>query len=1425
MMHAMKRILALITLFAVAPAGALETLDVTDGWLVQPVATKGVTDKSAAIAPKEEPEAWQEGGRLAKKPPIAKGERTGDNEKAAYACWFKRTIDVPADWKGRSVRFEQQLNWCDAVVFVNGRKAGVALHPDGAVELAPFLDFGRPNEIRVFVTNRGYGTGEPGIVYAGRDDYCRNRDLFYSPALLCVRSPAFVEDVWAIPSWREKRIVWRCEVPALADGEVELVARVWEDTGRDPETKKLRSEQDGDKPVKTWRRTVLLKAGTNTVEFMCKWPDAVPWELDDPHLYNATVTPVLRDGAEGDGPARFVFGFREQWLDGRIVMANGHPQRWRGFWRQGLPKEIADVKKPGFNLVYATHQHESRHEEDAAFQESLARAGIQMFTGAPTIAQRKGKILSDPFVRAQFERCVEHWARSHRNLPTVAGASVGVNMMCAAWWMMGACDMGRHRDTNKVDIAQCMNLARPHANPGTLFFSHGDGNIGDVGNCNFYFNYVPLQEREEWYSHWAEHGEIPCYPAEFGAPYYAVWFGYVHKTPQMTEWLAKVYGERAYAEEEDDLLARYLEFARSCAKHTHGGWVKPGRKTLYDFSPLGREFNGLLIDRVSRCWRAFGQGPSPMYLDSWKWDDDPANWTLRNHELSNRDLVCFLGGAPKFTDKTHAYASGETIEKQLVFVWDGSKPTEVTASWRLVDPATGKAVEDCYGMGTAIETLQPFEIRFEPIKLQLPAASDKRVDYRLEVSFEGPQVAPDDRTDSFDLSVYPAARPAAAGEVALFDPRGESRPVLDACGVSVRAVDSLAALVDAGEKEKLPLVIGHRALDGLDATDGLDRLATFVEKGGRVLVLAQGPAVWKALGFQFEDSMPRALVNVGLSGVDDTDLSYWRGMPLPLRDGNAWTYGPDWGHIQRDGPMKGRGWRWKHTHALASEVLLIPQRAGFRPLVRGDFDHSYSALLRLTSGKGSATFCTLDFEGRVGTGTTNDCPAATAVARATFREFLADKSTAEAPVFVHGADAERLAETLGLDAAPWKPGDRLRGGVLLLGGTNATARLRDVERAVGKDGRALLLGCDAIAAEAGLAPSRGTMEQVVWKDDRNATTSTVERLHWRAADPDFVRGLPGMADIGPSLLRLREGVPFAELHPAKGWKVDPKGAVAMSDDGRIVFDQVPLFAPADRARAANDGVALRNWAQTLDNQMRRHALLLGAWGAKPSGTTLARALCVRPEFAYEPLKGDIRVLGPWPVEKEDSQAMVDTVFDAAAEEQARTGKIDLARKFRPDNLKYEPAVTDRDWISWETTLQSETNGLVDLKQIPLVAQNKFGTSYLVAHVERKADGPAMLKFGMVGRGAIWVNGEEVLRAYKGTNKPDTHLVPVRLRKGDNTISFKHGNGQTGYYFWCNVSDESKTIGPQTESFLDAAAKGALYRSENPAFDPFQFIYW
>ena len=86
----MKRMLlaAALAALAAAPAQALVTTNITDGWLKQPVATKGVADKSEVIAPKEEPDAWKEGGRLAGKPDRAKGEPGGNTEQAAYACWF-----------------------------------------------------------------------------------------------------------------------------------------------------------------------------------------------------------------------------------------------------------------------------------------------------------------------------------------------------------------------------------------------------------------------------------------------------------------------------------------------------------------------------------------------------------------------------------------------------------------------------------------------------------------------------------------------------------------------------------------------------------------------------------------------------------------------------------------------------------------------------------------------------------------------------------------------------------------------------------------------------------------------------------------------------------------------------------------------------------------------------------------------------------------------------------------------------------------------------------------------------------------------------------------------------------------------------------------------------------------------------------------
>ena len=66
---------------------------------------------------------------------------------SAGAAFKEGKNDIPADWEGKSVRYEQKLGFCEIDVLVNGKKAGTAYAPDGSVELAPFLRFGAENEI------------------------------------------------------------------------------------------------------------------------------------------------------------------------------------------------------------------------------------------------------------------------------------------------------------------------------------------------------------------------------------------------------------------------------------------------------------------------------------------------------------------------------------------------------------------------------------------------------------------------------------------------------------------------------------------------------------------------------------------------------------------------------------------------------------------------------------------------------------------------------------------------------------------------------------------------------------------------------------------------------------------------------------------------------------------------------------------------------------------------------------------------------------------------------------------------------------------------------------------------------------------------------------------------------------------------------
>ena len=1400
--------------------GFADSINLKDGWSVLAVKAPDKADKAKCLSENGE---WKP-GQLRGKIPLAQGAKGGNSFEGDFNAWYKKSVDVPADWKGKSVRFEQQLNWCALVVFVNGKQAGVAHFPDGAVELSPFLKYGASNEIKIFATNRGFGTGESGILYRGRGDFNRGfgADHLWSDPALVARTPAFIDDVYARPSWRgtqdkdgnwdgKKKLTVQVEVESVADGNAEFSVDI---------------AHDGGGTAKTGTGSAKLKKGSNVVEIDIPWEDAQPWEtVAHPKLYTCDVSMKFGGKDCDDCRGRFLFGFRDIWLDGKDFVMNGHIQRFRGFWNQGMPKNVADLHNYGYNLSYETHKHWAVFEESANAMEERSRAGICVFAGMPTIVYVP-TIRQNADIQAQWGRCLKHYLRSMRNYPCVVAVSCGVNQICPERNMKPDI-LGQDRETNGV--AQNIEFARVEArklHPNCLYFSHADGTEGDLSSSNLYFNFTPLQEREEWLSQWSTNGILPWYAAEFGAPYYACW--YHSRVPQMTEWLAAYYGEKAYSAEHLDMLKLSKAYAKDCLDKTHGGWVDG--KDLYAHNDLAEVYSRMLVYRTNRAWRSAGQNGGLMYLTSWKWDDGN---TMRDRQMqANGDIITYLGGDPAVTDRTHAYWAGADIRKNLVFIWDGMGSNDMSAEWKLLEAGSNKVVAS----GKESVKLTQGDIKFVPISVKAPSVSRKTA-YRFEVSFNAREMdKPANatvKTDSFDLEVYPAKMPAvSAKEVALFDPSGESTKVLAALSVPFKAFDTLEAAIASNPKF---LVVGRR---GLGSAQGLEKAEKAIAGGMRVLVLQQEAAVWKLLGFAPEDSMARRMFNVSLPGVDDTDLAHWAGAPL-----EDVSFGNVMKHDTRRGP------RWTHTHAISGTPLLIPQRAGFRPLVRGEFDMSYSALLRAAHGKGSATFCAFDFEGRVGEGL---CPAATAVAAAMFNDFFGDKQeTATASVFTDGDAAKRIAAVLGLDAQPFD-GKKHDDAVLLVG-KDSKLTLDAVKSALGKNAHALVVANDGVAAGVGDLGEEDTFFRV---EDKNAL----------AKEPAF-------DGVGASLLRFRDEVKFRPVQAKGGFKAFANGAFAASSDGKILLDQLDPFQAGDRYRDGSGKAAvldrggwgsrpkgekdlfLRNASQSEDNFMRRYALILGNWGVGAGTKAFARALYTKPATAYDPI-AQYNVLGPWPAARDDDHLMVDPIFDvdeskggtsgAEAEAMAIRGDVQPNPRFYPKNLQYLPE-TPRDlhFIDWRPVVKSRDDGFVDYSTAhPLIAAQAFCTCYCVGFLPRQTDGKITIRFGVDWRGKIWVNGKQLEPVYGGHKDEGSKIYEdvqvwgmppagTDLKKfdkehgtfdGKNVISVKAGCGMSAKTFWLNVTHE-RLPGEIERTHVPELDGTDLYESANTRFDPYEYVYW
>ncbi len=279
--------------------------------------------------------------------------------------------------------------------------------------------------------------------------------------------------------------------------------------------------------------------------------------------------------------------------------------------------------------------------------------------------------------------------------------------------------------------------------PNEIVYHHSSGNLGTMHTMNFYLNFVPIQELDDWYEHWAAVGVKPAFMVEYGVPFswdwgmYRGWykgqrsFGNAQVPWEycMAEWNAQFLGDSAYNISEAE--KKNLRWEANKFK-TSDGWYRwdypyPMGSTDPAFEDQQKVWAEYTTDnwRAFRTWGVSGISPwetfgvfwrlkdgvnrgrvelktdwdnlqkpgySPDYIDGRYERRDMAytesDWvpTTGGKSLirANKPVLEYIGGKPgAFTDKAHDFRVGETVEKQLIVVNNSRETAKCVCTWSM----------------------------------------------------------------------------------------------------------------------------------------------------------------------------------------------------------------------------------------------------------------------------------------------------------------------------------------------------------------------------------------------------------------------------------------------------------------------------------------------------------------------------------------------------------------------------------------------------------------------------------------------------------------------------------------------------------------------------------------------------------------------
>ena len=866
------------------------------------------------------------------------------------------TITVPAHWKGRAVSIKLERQFPKARVLLDGVEAGRMDGLTAEVDLTGLVQAGANHRLELILENE-YG--------------------LLGDAVLLSKPLG--------PRWGTLSI------------ETSVTGRFFQVTA---------SLERGEGPLRvggTVRDSqgsvslefeAVVPAGHRSVTVWRPWFNPRLWEPDDPHLY-ALELELLVDRTPCDS-VTLPFGFREFSVSGREFRLNDRPFRLRPVLCGDdgdiptIAATLANFKAAGFNFA-EIWPREYPYEQVALWLEEADRQGFLLSAPTGFSGSRSERYVAE--ARRDIEALGNHpslvmWGTNANQFGSALNMDprvLGRKRDRWFWWARGR----KRRDAagrEMLGILKGLDPTRP------VFVHHGGG-LGDVHTLNMYLNLIPLQEREEWLTEWAAHGELPLLIVEFGTPLHVSFnrgrsdFGDgIVSEPWVTEFAAIYLGPEAYRLEESPYRRMIAAHHLEGQKYQHFHYA-----AAFDFTAPFQAVQELFILNTWRSWRLTGiTGGMIPWHNAHGWRtlpyDPPAGWeekevpaaesadepgrgffypSLPERQLlrfsprlvapagkalveTNGPTLAWLAGAPELPlTKDHHFRSGDLVRKAVTLVNDLGKSAPYRVEVTVVNQAEVLKTFTLEGsVASAANLLLPLEF-VAPV---CEPGEKRDLCLLLEA-----QIGNRSHRDCFPLRVYGSAK--TRPPLTLFDPVGKTEKALRSAGWAVSAVNGWASPTGV-------LWLGRGVLSHLERTGTWAAFEAFVTAGGRAVLLGTEPGELERFwGFRVGAYLGRRFYPVpgaGLDAVlDSEDLRDWNGEsqirePRPQLNPGEARLGKWW--------FPYHGNRWGGTGAVSSLPVEKPHRSAWRAVVEGEFDLAYSPWLELEVGTGRVVLTTFDWE-------------------------------------------------------------------------------------------------------------------------------------------------------------------------------------------------------------------------------------------------------------------------------------------------------------------------------------------------------------------------------------------------------------------------------------------------------------------------------